>query len=144
MIVISLVLGVCAYLSICWIRLKDERKIHKDYHNKTILNIVCDDFQSILSLFKKTESKKKTEEVIIKPVMKRRNSASVIKESDGKGNNKLLRVNSTRNSLSSSILHQIEYDIVGSHGLSNSTDLSPLSSSHADSKSIRRVILLYL
>ena len=76
--------------------------------------------------------------------MKRRNSASVIKESDGKGNNKLLRVNSTRNSLSSSILHQIEYDIVGSHGLSNSTDLSPLSSSHADSKSIRRVILLYL
>ena len=105
MIVISLVLGVCAYLSICWIRLKDERKIHKDYHDKTILDIVCDDFQSVLSLFKKNEGKTKTEEVIIKPVMKRRNSASVITESSGKGRNKLLRVNSTRNSLSTSILY---------------------------------------
>ena len=60
---------------------------------------------TLFYLFKKTEGKNKTEEVIIKPVMKRRNSASVITESNGKGRNKLLRVNSTRNSLSTSILY---------------------------------------
>ena len=90
-------LGLCAYFAICWIRLKEKQPHDSSSDETTILDIVYNDFKSIISLFSKKEEESKNEEKKskdIKAPMRRGGSSNNLK-AEGKNKKKLLRQNSS-------------------------------------------------
>ena len=145
MIIFTLIFGVVAYLSVCWIRALQQSKPGSKLPNKTMIDIAYDDLKSILVLFDKKEVKEAKGVSEIKPTLRRGSSASNIKDMAEKERNGLVRANSMRSVSHKGIL--LNFVLIVENNSFSKGSLSPPSLDFDSTMSIRRVcscMLFYL